>query len=124
MHTLSGFKLRGAIYADKQLLYRRYQSLLLKQKFGNCCTCCNIYFVDYESVISAHLSTRFDEPCPPIWDVISIHNSISLLHSFVIYYGVTKISVTKIRRLTSNCGFRRRVNATFYIAGNQIFIRM
>jgi hypothetical protein len=36
MHTLSGFKLRGAIYADKQLLYRRYQSLLLKQKFGNC----------------------------------------------------------------------------------------
>ena len=36
MRILSGFKLRGVIYSDKQLLYRRYQSPLLKQEFGNC----------------------------------------------------------------------------------------
>jgi hypothetical protein len=49
-----------------------------------------MYFVDNEVGISAYLSTGFNEPYPPIWDVISIHNSISLLHSFVIDYGVTK----------------------------------
>jgi len=55
-----------------------------------------MYFVDDKVGISAYLSTRFNEPCSPIRDVISVHNCISMLHNFAISYGVAKN-----RRLTS-----------------------
>ena len=61
-----------------------------------------MYFVDDEVGISAYLSTRFNEPCSPIRDVISIHNCVSMLHNFAIYYGVAKN-----RRLTTCCWFGR-----------------
>src|SRR5450756_159678 len=70
--------------------------------FDNCNACCNMCFVDDEVGISACLSTRFNEPCSPIRDVISIHNCVSMLHHLAMYCGVAKN-----RRLATYCWFGR-----------------
>ena len=59
-------------------------------------------------VISNYLSARFNQPYSPIRNAISIHNRVTMLHNFSIYYSV-------VRSYANQASINQIQDATFYV---------